>query len=97
MSKKLVIEGNVEFLSEHYQEASEALYILRMLRNWMQRGEREIELNGKQTFHQKNMVKYWAKKADDLYMGIPHENSVEPKPFKSLMQQLAEGELSYKK
>lgn len=96
MAKKLVKEGNVEFLSTHNHEASEALYILRMLRNWMQRGEREIELGGKQTFHQKNMVKYWCKKADDLYNSIPHENKVEPKPFKSLMQQLSEGELSYK-
>jgi len=81
-----------EFLSTMHHEATEALYILRMLRNWMDRDSRE----GGSTYHTKNMVKYWCKKADDLYAGIPHENSIVPKPFKSLMQQLAEGELSYK-
>lgn len=88
--KKLVDVGDIEFLSTLHHEGSEALYILRMLRNWMEREERE------DTYHTKNMVKYWCKEADELYLGIPHENSIIPKPFKSLMQQLAEGELSYK-
>jgi len=82
---------DLEFLSTMHQEGKEALYILRMLRNWMDRDAKEGA-----AFHTKNMVKYWSKKADDLFLGIPHENSIEPKPFKSLMQQLAEGELSYK-
>lgn len=84
--KKLVDVGDVEFLSTMHHEGSEALYILRMLRNWMHRNERE------DTFHTKNMVKYWCKKADNLFEGIPIENKVELKPFKSLMEQLREGQ-----
>jgi len=47
----------------------------------------------KSEFNRKNLL-YWSKMADDLLNDVPEETYTSFKPFKSLMQQLAEGALS---
>lgn len=92
-TKKIREVNNAEFLAELHLQEKESMFILRQLRNWMQRLSNSI---GEDKSNNKRMVEYWGKKADDLFEGkVLNEPIVFP-PFKSLMEQLADGELSYK-
>jgi len=79
-----------EFLATLHSQEKESLFILKSLRTWMKRMEFDAGT------HSKNMVAYWSKKADDLFENKLSNRPIELKPFKSLMQQLADGELSHR-
>lgn len=90
----MTLEGNAEFLAELHLQEKEAMFILRQLRNWMDRLDRTEYAVDKSNCNK--MIKYWCRKADAIYEGKAMNEPIEPRPFKSLMQQLADGELSYK-
>lgn len=84
------IKKDYEFLAELHSQEKESLFILKSLRNWMKRKEFDAGI------HSTRMVEYWGKKADDLFENKLPNRPIELKPFKSLMQQLADGELSHR-
>lgn len=84
------METDKEFLANQHAMEKDALFILKHLREFMERHKVE-----KSDFSRKNVV-YWSNRADNLLAGIPEESITPPKPFKSLMVQLSEGALSNK-
>jgi hypothetical protein len=82
--------NDIEFLATLHQQEKESLFILKSLRNWMKRKEFDAGQ------HSTHMVAYWSKKADELFENKLPNRPIEIRPFKSLMQQLADGELSHR-
>jgi hypothetical protein len=82
--------NNYEFLATLHQQEKESMYILKMILNWL-----DIK-DSHPTVHAKNMIDMYRRKGKDLFANKVSPNEVRFKPFKSLMQQLADGELSHR-
>ena len=90
VEKQVKEPNDIEFLATLHQQEKESLFILKSLRTWMKR------LAYDKSEYNKAMVLWWSKKADNLFEGKAVNNPIHIKPFKSLMQQLADGELSHR-
>lgn len=87
-------QSSIEFLATQRLDEKDALFILKKVR-WYVTLLRKFN-----TEYNKKKLEYWEAKADLLLRGIELTRGAIPKPnknFKSLLQQLADGDLSIKK
>lgn len=85
---------SVEEIAETKTANTQAFYILGKLRHWIGKHERTGSKDDKE------MIKYWCEKADkltaaklDAVFNLEEEPGIPSTGFKSLMQQLKDGEL----